>query len=111
MLLMTGLEFLMAARAFAGELVTVRGVTLALGLLEVFGSPRGRRLLATGALLGGLVLLAVRPPVQVVPPGGVGVRINRLTGGIGLLAEGPVVMVPLMHELRRYPLRDQVYRP
>src|SRR6185369_1968841 len=84
---------------------------VALGMIETFGSPRGRRLLAAGALLGCLVLLVARPPMQVVAPGEVGVRINSLTGGIGVLGEGPALMVPLVHELRRYPVRDQVYRP
>jgi regulator of protease activity HflC (stomatin/prohibitin superfamily) len=84
---------------------------VALGLIETFGSPRGRRILAMVAIVGAVALLVLRPPVQVVPPGEVGVRINRLSGGIGLLAEGPAVMVPLVHEMRRYPLRDQVYRP
>ena len=38
-------------------------------------------------------------------------RINRLTGGVSVVPEGPTLMVPLVHELRRYSLRDQVYRP
>jgi regulator of protease activity HflC (stomatin/prohibitin superfamily) len=46
-----------------------------------------------------------------VAPGEVGVRINRLTGGISVLSEGPAMVVPLLQELRRYPLRDQVYKP
>ena len=82
-----------------------------LGMIETFGSPRGRRLLATGALLGTGLLLVLRPPVRVIAPGEVGVRINRLTGGIAVLGEGPAMVLPLLHELRRYPLRDQVYRP
>jgi regulator of protease activity HflC (stomatin/prohibitin superfamily) len=82
-----------------------------LGLIETFGSPRGRRLLAVGALSGGLLLLVLRPPLQVVPAGEVGVRINRLTGGSAVLQAGPALMVPFIHELRRYSLRDQVYRP
>ena len=36
-----------------------------LGLIETFGSPRGRRLLAVGVLLGGVLLLVMRPPVPV----------------------------------------------
>jgi regulator of protease activity HflC (stomatin/prohibitin superfamily) len=84
---------------------------VALGMLETFGSPRGRRCMAVGVLLGALVLLVLRPPMRVVPTGEVGVRINRLTGGIAVVPEGPTLMVPLVHELRLYPLRDQVYRP
>src|SRR5437660_6208106 len=82
-----------------------------LGLIEIFGSPRGRRLLAAGVLIGAGLLMALRPPVQVVPPGEVGVRINRLTGGIAVVGERPTLILPVVHELRRYPLRDQVYRP
>ena len=84
---------------------------IALGLIETFGSPRGRRLLAVGALLGGALLLLLRPPLQTVGSGEIGVRVNRLTGGIGIVPEGPAVVLPLLHELRRYTLRDQVYRP
>jgi regulator of protease activity HflC (stomatin/prohibitin superfamily) len=82
-----------------------------LGLIETFGSPRGRRLLAVGVLLGCLLLLVLRPPVQTVLPGEVGVRINHVTGGIGLLGEGPAIVLPGVQELRHYSLRDQVYRP
>jgi len=84
---------------------------VALGLIETFGSPRGRRLLAVGVLLGGILLLVLRPPVQTVGSGEVGVRVNRLTGGFGVVNEGPAIVLPLLHELRHYTLRDQVYRP
>jgi regulator of protease activity HflC (stomatin/prohibitin superfamily) len=82
-----------------------------LGMIETFGSPRGRRLLAVGAMIGSALLLVLRPPVRVVAPGEVGVRINRLTGGVSVLGEGPAMVLPLVQELRRYPLRDQVYKP
>ena len=82
-----------------------------LGMIETFGSQRGRRLLATGALLGTGLLLVLRPPVRVISPGEVGVRANRLTGGIAVLGEGPAMVLPMLQELRRYPLRDQVYKP
>jgi len=82
-----------------------------LGCIEVFGSPRGRRYLGAAALVGVVVLLYFRPPVQVVPSGEIGVRVNRLTGGVTVVPEGPTLMVPLLHDLRRYSLRDQVYRP
>ncbi len=84
---------------------------VALGLIETFGSPRGRRLLAVGVLLGGVLLLVLRPPLQTVAAGEVGVRRNRLTGGVGVVSEGPTIVLPLLHDLRHYTLRDQVYRP
>jgi regulator of protease activity HflC (stomatin/prohibitin superfamily) len=87
------------------------GAAVLLGCIEVFGSARGRRTLASAAFIGLGVLLWFRPPVQVVPSGEIGIRINRLTGGVTVVSEGPTFMVPLMHELRRYSLRDQIYRP
>ncbi len=84
---------------------------VALGLIETFGSPRGRRLLAVGVLIGGVALMVLRPPLQTIAPGDVGVRVNRLTGGIGIVGEGPAFVLTLLHDLRRYTLRDQVYRP
>jgi regulator of protease activity HflC (stomatin/prohibitin superfamily) len=98
-----------ATKVYVFFRAAVAAVTL--GLIETFGSPRGRRLMAVGTLAGLAVLLVLRPPMQVVPAGEVGVRINRLTGGISVVAEGPVLMIPVVHELRRYSLRDQVYRP
>jgi regulator of protease activity HflC (stomatin/prohibitin superfamily) len=91
--------------------VRAAAAAVVLGMIEIFGSARGRRLLAGGAIAGGVLLLALRPPLQVVPAGEVGVRINRLTGGLSVLPDGPAVIVPFVHELRRYSLRDQVYRP
>jgi regulator of protease activity HflC (stomatin/prohibitin superfamily) len=91
--------------------VRAAGAAVALGCIETFGSPRHRRYLAAGFIAGAVLLIVLRPPVQVVPAGEVGVRLNRLTGGLSVIPEGPTVIVPLVHELRRYPLRDQVYRP
>ena len=82
-----------------------------LGMIETFGSPRGLRLLAVGALIGSCLLFVVRPPVRVVAPGEVGVRVNRLTGGIAVVPEGPAMVLPLVQDLRRFPLRDQIYKP
>jgi regulator of protease activity HflC (stomatin/prohibitin superfamily) len=91
--------------------VRAAAAAVMLGMIETFGSPRGRRLLAVGALVGSVLLLVLRPPVRVVAPGEVGVRVNRLTGGAAVLSEGPAMVLPLLHELRRYPLRDQIYKP
>jgi regulator of protease activity HflC (stomatin/prohibitin superfamily) len=83
----------------------------ALGLIETFGSARGRRLLALLGLGGAVALLVLQPPVRRVEPGMVGVRINRLTGSLTVLPDGPALVLPLFHDLRPYSLRDQVYRP
>ncbi|HXJ21254.1 MAG TPA: SPFH domain-containing protein [Polyangia bacterium] len=91
--------------------VRAAAAAVVLGCIEVFGSPRHRRYLAAGFVAGLVLLVILRPPIQVVPAGEVGVRINRLTGGLAVVPEGPAMILPLVHELRRYPLRDQVYRP
>jgi regulator of protease activity HflC (stomatin/prohibitin superfamily) len=99
--------------AFARSAVFARAAIAAvtLGLIELFTSVRGRRALAVLFLGGMAALLCWQPPLRTVEPGAIGVRINRLTGGLVLLPEGPALVLPFVHELRRYPLRDQVYRP
>ncbi len=91
--------------------VRAAAAALVLGCIEVFGSARHRRYLAAGFIAGAVLLVILRPPLQVVPAGEVGVRVNRLTGGMSVVPEGPALILPFVHELRRYPLRDQVYRP
>jgi hypothetical protein len=76
--------------------------------VEFFSVP-WRRVAVAIFLLG--VALFFNPPVHSVLPGEVGVRVNRLTGGLAVVPEGPVVVAPLLHSLRVYSLRDQVYRP
>jgi regulator of protease activity HflC (stomatin/prohibitin superfamily) len=68
-----------------------------------------RRTALAGVLLAAAI--AWKPPVAAVAPGEVGVRVNHLTGGMSLLGEGPSLLVPFVHDVWRYSLRDQVYRP
>lgn len=81
-----------------------------LGLIEMVQSRRGRRLLAVMVLGGLAVTLVAARPVRTVRPGEAAVRVNRLTGGVGILHEGWAMVLPGVHEFRRYPLWDQVYR-
>ena len=66
-------------------------------------------------LLGSLALAAwalVRyPPFVAIAPGEIAVRINALTGNPTLLGQGSALKLPLVHNLRRFSLRDQVLRP
>ena len=83
------------------------------GAGQVGGSVlRARRSLIALAVagLGGYALYS-HPPMQSVERGEVAVRINQLTGGSSELREGAVLVIPGLHELRRFTLRDQVYRP
>jgi regulator of protease activity HflC (stomatin/prohibitin superfamily) len=55
-------------------------------------------------------LLYAHWPVQSVARGEVGVRTNQLTGTITQWREGSVLVLPGLHDMRVYSLRDQVYR-
>jgi regulator of protease activity HflC (stomatin/prohibitin superfamily) len=82
-----------------------------LGMMELVQSERGRRVLAL-LLIGGLgVGFVAMKPIRTINPGEVGVRVNRLTGRIARVPEGWALVLPGVHELRRMPLRDQIYRP
>jgi regulator of protease activity HflC (stomatin/prohibitin superfamily) len=73
------------------------------------GSRKGIIALSIAAI-GGYALYN-HPPMQSVDRGEVGVRVNQLTGSAREVREGAVVVVPGLHELRRFSLRDQIYRP
>jgi regulator of protease activity HflC (stomatin/prohibitin superfamily) len=94
-----------------GYLVRATLWAAVLGIMELVQSERGRRVLAL-LVIGGLgVGFVAMKPIRTINPGEVGVRINRLTGHVGQLHEGWAVVLPGVHELRRLPLRDQIYRP
>jgi regulator of protease activity HflC (stomatin/prohibitin superfamily) len=73
---------------------------------------RAVALTAAVAAAGGVGWLVYRhPPIASVPRGDVGIRTNQLTGTISQWREGSVWVVPALHEMRVYTMRDQVYRP
>jgi regulator of protease activity HflC (stomatin/prohibitin superfamily) len=55
--------------------------------------------------------LWTHPPLRNVPNGEVGVRMNRVSGGSSVVPAGTVFVVPGLHELRLYDLREQVFHP
>ena len=55
--------------------------------------------------------LWTHPPLRNVPNGEVGVRMNRVSGGSSVVAAGTLFVVPGLHELRLYDLREQVFHP
>ena len=69
------------------------------------------RLLATGVIVGIAYMAWTHPLVQTVPRGTVVVRTNRFTGRAGSFADGSILVLPGVHLLRKFPVRDQVYRP
>jgi regulator of protease activity HflC (stomatin/prohibitin superfamily) len=77
-------------------------------------APRLRRLLLhpVGFVLGALVLTGflVSRFFVGIEPGQGGVRVNRLTGSIGVLSEGWSLAIPGVTRVVRFPLREQVFR-
>ncbi len=80
--------------------------------------PVGGRLNRSRCSLIALGLVAVagyalykNPPMQSVGRGEIGMRLNQLTGASTEVQEGAIVVIPGLHSLRRFSLRDQIYRP
>ncbi|HEX3475582.1 MAG TPA: SPFH domain-containing protein [Kofleriaceae bacterium] len=94
-----------------GYLLKATALACVLGVIEMVQTQRGRRVLGGLTLVAVVVGALVTRPIRSVPPGEAAVRVNRLTGGVTVLDEGWIVVVPGVHEFRRYPLHDQVYRP
>ena len=79
---------------------------------KVAGLNAVKGLLILALALGAAAYLLYRnPPFRPVGRGEVGLRINVFTGDMTEQREGSVLVLPLVHDLRVFPLRDQVYRP
>ncbi len=86
------------------------GADFAVNSAASIARAKGVLFLIAGLGVAGYVLYS-HPPLQSVGPGELGVRSNRLTGGSSEWREGSVLVLPGLHELRVYSLRDQSYRP
>jgi regulator of protease activity HflC (stomatin/prohibitin superfamily) len=72
----------------------------------------GRVVIAALALLAAIgYAMYQHPPIKTVARGELGVRYNRLTGGLDEWREGSALVLPGLHDVRVFSLRDQVYRP
>ena len=86
---------------------TVEGASRALDGLR---SAQG--VLLGAAVVGGAGYVAWQnPPMATVGRGEVGIRTNRLNGEVSEWRDGSVWVVPGLHEMRVFSLRDQTYRP
>ncbi|MCC6747883.1 MAG: prohibitin family protein [Deltaproteobacteria bacterium] len=94
-----------------GYLCRAAASAVLLGIIETMSSRRGRMVLGLLALVGLGVAVTLSRPVRTIEPGEVGLRVNRVTGGVSQLHEGWALVLPGVHQLRRYPLRDQIYQP
>jgi len=98
------------------------------GLVEPLGRLGGLlaaalRSLATGlwrfrwrvAITAALVLivygLCIHPPFDSVRRGEVLARTDALDGSVSIYTAGTILVLPGIHQVRRYSIRDQVYRP
>jgi regulator of protease activity HflC (stomatin/prohibitin superfamily) len=79
------------------------------GLLSLSGHRIGL-LVFTVALLSAWALV-LHPPLETVAPGDLAVRTNQLTGNSTEFGPGPMLKLPVLHEVRTFALRDQLYRP
>jgi regulator of protease activity HflC (stomatin/prohibitin superfamily) len=75
-----------------------------------------KRLLSIAVALGvfGAIGYALysHPPIKAVARGEIGMRLNRLTGNLEEGRDGAtLIVVPGVHEMRLFSLRDRVYRP
>lgn len=64
-----------------------------------------------GLLAAGGYAVYTNPPMQSLGRGEVGLRLNQFTGASTEMRDGAVLVIPVLHTLRRFSLRDQVYRP
>ena len=73
--------------------------------------PSRASLIALGLLAASGYAIYTHPPMQSIARGEMGMRLNQLTGSSTEVRDGAVLIIPGLHELRRFSLRDQVYRP
>lgn len=89
----------------------VEGTFALLRSLAAFVRRSWLPLTGVGLIVGAGYELYSHPPFKSLEPTEVGIRTNTLTGETTELREGLNVVLPGLHELRRYSLLDQVYHP
>jgi regulator of protease activity HflC (stomatin/prohibitin superfamily) len=69
-------------------------------------------------LLGGLAVLGYgayslikHPPTETVEHGSIGLRVNQITGQVSTWKEGSVLVLPGLHKINIYSVRDQTHHP
>src|SRR5271167_479687 len=69
------------------------------------------RVLITAVMVLIVYGLCTHPPFDTVPRGAVLVRTDVLDGSVTVFSGGTVLVLPGIHQVRCYSIRDQVYRP
>jgi regulator of protease activity HflC (stomatin/prohibitin superfamily) len=99
-------------QALIEPLGRLAGATAAgVGALFAIAVRRRRRLVIAGLLALLAYGLYAHPPFAAVRRGEVLVRTNVLDGSASVYTAGAVLVLPAIHQVRRYSTRDQVYRP
>ena len=80
------------------------------GAMQRMVSARRHFVIGVTLLVAGW-LLATHPPVQSVGPGEVGVRTNQITGSVAQWRDGTVLVIPGVHAVQVFSLRDRMYKP
>ena len=80
-------------------------------ILREAATRRRLRLAFAGASLALLTALWLHPPLATVHRSEVLVRTNAFDGSSRAFSAGTVLLLPGIHQVRRYPTRDQVYQP
>lgn len=106
-----GLEAGMPAEARDSQ-TSASGSAPRLNWAYLLPSASTARWLIAGAVVAAAGLMVYRnPPVQHLAQGDLGVRLNQFTGAVSLWRDGSVWVVPGLHTVRVFSLRDQSYRP
>ena len=84
---------------------------IAAALRDAMPRPRPGLIVATVLAAAVAVALYNDPPVRAVARGEVALRENLYTGEVTQWRDGSVVVVPGIHRLRIYSVRDRVFRP
>jgi regulator of protease activity HflC (stomatin/prohibitin superfamily) len=94
-----------------GYLAKAAMLAAVLGVIEIVSTRRGRRVLGGITLAVIFAAFVIARPIRSIAPGEAAVRVDRLTGGVTILDEGWAWVIPFVHDMRTYPLHDQVYKP
>ena len=98
--------------AFGSVLSKTASTVKATGQHTAHKAAGARNLLLTAAVVAGAgYMVWTHPPVHNVARGDVAIRTNQLTGGFDEFREGSMLLLPGLHEVRTFSLRDQVYQP
>ncbi|MFN0301519.1 MAG: SPFH domain-containing protein [Burkholderiales bacterium] len=83
-----------------GARTTINSVTAIKGTLALLG------------IAGGIAyVLYQHPPLKSIGRGEVGVRTNLFTGSVTEWQDGTLFVLPGLHDMRRFSVRDHTYRP